>query len=103
MPQHFAGGGFQSDEVSLSVAGENQPACCRKHAGPRRRGMLPFPLYFPRGGIDGAQRAGERSGIIVRKIRAAIISVPRFVGLRRSAENVTLLSRGNVEKLRLRI
>src|SRR6266478_2780323 len=65
--------------------------------------MLPFPLYFPRGGIDGAQRACERSGIVVRKIRAAVISVTRFVGLRRSAENVTLLPRGNVEKLRLRI
>ncbi len=65
--------------------------------------MLPFPFYFSSGGIDGAECAGKRGGIIIRKIGAAIISVTRFVGLRRSAENVTLLPRSNVEKLRLRI
>src|SRR5882762_3744386 len=103
VPERFSRSGLERDEVSLRVAGEDEPPCCGEHAGPRRRGMLPFPLHFSGVGIDGAQRPGERRGIVVRKIRAAIVGVSRFVWLRCRAEDVTLFPRGYVEELRLRI
>src|SRR6267378_4253005 len=103
VPERFSRSGLERDEVSLRVTREVESACRGKHAGPRRRGMLPFPLHFSRVGIDGAQHPGERRGIVVWKIRAAIVGVSRFVWLRCRAEDVTLFPRRNVEKLRLRI
>src|SRR5579859_987686 len=65
--------------------------------------MLPFPFYFAGFGINGAERAPKWLGIVVWKIRAAVISMSLFVGLRSCAENVALLARGDVEKFCLRI
>src|SRR5205807_236608 len=53
--------------------------------------------------IDSAQRPPERRGIIVRKIGAAVIRVPRLIGLRRRAENVALFARGHVKETSLRV
>src|SRR2546427_8752431 len=65
--------------------------------------MLPFPLQFSGVRIDGPQRTGERLGIVVRKVGTAVESMPRFVWLRRRAEDVTLLPRRYIEEPRLRI
>src|SRR6267142_7276858 len=65
--------------------------------------MLPFPLDFSTGRIDSAQRTPERRGIIVGKIRAAVIRMPWLIGLRRSAENIALFARGHLKEASLRI
>src|SRR6267378_2764194 len=65
--------------------------------------MLPLPLDFSAGRIDGAQRPPERRGVVVRKIRAAIIRMPWLIGLRGSAENVALFACGYVKKSGLRV
>src|SRR5882762_9229118 len=103
VPKRFAGSGFERDEVPLRVARKDESSCCGKHSRPGRRRMLPFPFHFSSVRIDGAQSAAERRGIVVRKIRAAIVSVSRFVWLRRGAEDVTLFPRRYIEELRLRI
>src|SRR5882757_6310685 len=65
--------------------------------------MLPLPLDFPGARIDGAQRTPERRGIIVRKIRAAVIRMPWLIGLRRRAENIALFARGHIKETSLRV
>src|SRR5271154_5596272 len=60
--------------------------------------MFPFPFDFAGVWIDGAKRAPERRSVVVWKIRAAVVGVALFVGLRRGAKDIALLSRGNVEK-----
>src|SRR5712671_5008073 len=65
--------------------------------------MLPLPLDFSVGRIDSAQRTPKRRGVIVRKIRAAVIRMPWLIGLRRRAENIALLARGHIKETGLRI
>src|SRR6267154_2240827 len=65
--------------------------------------MLPFPLDFSGGRIDGAQRTPKRRRIIVRKISAAVIRMPWLIGLRRSTENVALFARGHIKEPSLRV
>src|SRR6202022_2740172 len=65
--------------------------------------MFPFPLDFSARRIDRPQRAPERRGIIVGKIRAAVIRMPSLVGLRGGAENVALFARGHVKQAGLRV
>src|SRR5690349_11097997 len=65
--------------------------------------MPPFPFDFSGVGIDGAKLAPKRLGIIVGKIRAAVVRVPGLVRLRRRAENVALFARGYVEQSGLRV
>src|SRR5579862_9137014 len=65
--------------------------------------MLKFPLDFSILRIDRAQCAPVRLGIIGRKIGAAVVCVPGFVGLRRGAEFIALLTRIHVEEAGLRI
>src|SRR4029077_20011450 len=98
VPQRFARSGIQGNEVALSVTSEDESTGRGKYAGPCRRGMLPFPLHFSGVRIDRSQRPGERCGIVIRKIGAAVIGVTRFVGLRRRAEDVALLARSHVKE-----
>src|SRR5215471_15501194 len=63
--------------------------------------QLPFNLAGCR--IDSTDGSPKRLGVVVREICAAVEGVTGFVGLWRGAENVTLLARGDVKKLRLRV
>src|SRR5215470_12800088 len=54
VPQGFASGGVERDEVAFGVAGEDQPAIRRKNARPGWRRVFPFPCYFAGLGIECA-------------------------------------------------
>src|SRR5882724_2575071 len=97
MPQDLSGGRFQRHEVPFRVSREDQPSGGRQYARPCRRWMLPLPLQRTGQGIDRSQRAPERRGVIVWKIRAAVIGVTLFERLRRRAENVALLARVHIK------
>src|SRR6266850_3496193 len=103
VPQRPTSSGVERDNVSFGIARKHQPACCRQHPGPSRRGMLPFPLYFSRRRIERAQCAPKRLRFIVRKIGGAVVRVSRFIRLRRRRKNVALLACRHIKKFRLRI
>src|ERR1700731_3757431 len=65
--------------------------------------MLPFPLYFSGDGIERAQRAPKRRGIVIGKIGAAVVGVAGLVWLRSGAENIALLARGDIKQAGLGI
>src|SRR6516165_830796 len=65
--------------------------------------MRKLPLQLAAEGIDRPQRTPEGFGVIVRKIRAAVVGVALFVRLPRGCEDVALLARRDVEKFGLRI
>jgi len=44
VPEHFAAGGIERDEVAFGVSGEDEAAAGRQDAGPGWRWMLEFPL-----------------------------------------------------------
>src|SRR6185436_16097290 len=102
MPQDLSRSRLERHEISLRVAAEHQSARGRKHAGPRRRWMLPLPFHLTASWIQSPQRAPERRRVIVREIRAAIIGVTFFERLRRSAKDVALFARRHIEQFRLR-
>src|SRR6266853_6220890 len=60
--------------------------------------MTELPLYLSGRRIDRAQRTPIRFGFLRGEICATVVSVPRFVRLRGSAEDVALLTRGHVEQ-----
>ena len=103
MPERLAGGGVEGDEVAFGVAGEQQASGGGEHAGPGGRGVREFPFHFAGRGIERAQCAEVRLGFVGRKIGAAVIGVSGFVRLRRGAESVALVARGDIEQSGLRV
>src|SRR6266404_2372299 len=92
VPQRLTSSGVERDNVSFRVAREHQSARGGQYPSPRRRSMLPFPLYFPRRRIERSQCAPKRLGIVVRKIGGAVVRVSRLIRLRRRRKNVALLA-----------
>ncbi len=93
----------EGDEVSFGVAGENEAARGRQHSRPCGRRVLELLLDLPRGGINCLQKSQIRPGFFGGEMRAAVVSVPRFIWLRSCAEDVALVARRDVEQARLRI
>ena len=89
-------------EVAFCVAGEipGRPAVERT---PDHVGDGCFHSHFILPVSGSMARSAKRLGIVVWKIRAAVVSVAFLERLRGGAENVALLARGDVEKFRLRI
>src|ERR1022692_1378211 len=65
--------------------------------------MTKLPLHLTASRINSAQSAPIRLGFVGRKIGTAVIRMSHFVGLRRSAEKVALLSRSHVKKTSSRV
>src|SRR5262249_23471296 len=103
MPEWLSSSRVESNEVAFGIAREDQPSSSRQDSGPCRRCMAELPLHFPGLRRDGAQSTPIRFSFIRGKVRAAIVGVPCFVGLRRGAEDVALLTRGHIEEARLRV
>src|SRR5258708_19234843 len=97
VPERFAGGRVQGDEVSFGVAREHQASSSRQHARPRRRGVLELPLDRSGCGINRLQKSAIGLALFRGKIRAAIIRVAGFVGLWRSTEHIALIAARDIQ------
>src|SRR5581483_7703800 len=65
--------------------------------------MAEFPFHLPALRIDRSQRSDIGLRLVGRKVRTTVVSMTRFVRLRSSAENVTLVACADIEKPGLHI
>src|SRR5215469_5567623 len=102
MPQRSQGRRFEGDEVSFSIAAENEAAGRREHSRPGRRCVLELRLHFTAGWIDRLQKSQVRPSLFRWEVCAAIERMTGLIRLWCRTEDVALIARGHIEQTALR-